>query len=89
MLKSRERMLGGRGPPIRRSSVAYAAHVAASPEGLVRSFEEGGIRRLWYGAQAKWTKAVVVESSFSHASVWRAEGEIRGSKSAPAAADGT
>jgi len=55
----------------------------------VRSFEEEGIRRLWYGAQAKWTKAVEVESSFPHASVWRAEGEIRGSKSAPAAADGT
>ena len=81
-------MLGGKGPPIHRSSVAYAAHVAASPEDLVRSFEEEGIRRLWYGAQAKWTEAVEVESSFPHASVWRAEGEIRGSKSAPAAADG-
>ena len=82
-------MLGGRRPPIRRSSVAYAAHVAASPGDLLKSFEEKGIRRRWNGAKSKWAEAVEVESSFPHASVWRAEGEIRGSKSAPAAADGT
>ena len=67
VLKSRKRTPGGKGPPIRLSSVAYAAHVAASREDLLKSFEEEGILRRWDGAKAKWAKALEMESSFPQA----------------------